>query len=497
MKIGLRLFYNPGWMGGVNYVLNWARALRALPAGERPQVTLLAATPAAQRLAEAHSELGDAIAPFQQAARLGLDFVYPATQLAEAPFGVPWAGWIPDWQCRHMPDLFSTGEATRRLLQYRVLARQAPLCVVSSHMADEDTSSLFPDAQTPRRVLRFPAVFADDVYTRGEERIAETRKRLGAPARYVIVCNQFWRHKNHLIALEALARAKEPDVHLVMSGALADDRWPDYVSQVRASLARPDIAKRTTMLGPIDREDQIDLMLGALGVLQPSRFEGWSTVVEEARALGLPSLLSEFPVHREQDPLGATFFDANEADALAAQLDSWFSASPQRLPRGAAREQQQRYVAACAQSFMAIANEARARYDERVHDPKPITAQALVDLRADREAGRIDAAAEALFQANARALFREHPEELAALGGYIGREGYPLYPEAMSMMILASLAKMSAEARQRFFDAELGGDAAEFASTRRAIASPSGLISLSVIAAAAKTRAFVREKLKL
>ncbi len=497
MKIGLRLFYNPGWMGGVNYVLNWARALRSLPVEERPHVTLLTATPAAQQIAEAHADLGDAIAPFQETARLGLDFVYPATQLAEAPFGAPWAGWIPDWQCRHMPGLFSTGEATRRLLQYRVLAQQAPLCVVSSQMTDEDTGRLFPDAQTPRRVLRFPAVFADDVYARSEQRIAETRKRLGAPERYAIICNQFWLHKNHLITLEALARARCPEVHIVMSGALADDRWPDYASQVRALLARPDVARRATLLGPIDRDDQIDLMLGAAGILQPSRFEGWSTVVEEARALGLPSLLSEFPVHREQSPPGASFFDPDDADALAAQLDTWFAAPPARVPLAAVRAQHWRYVAECGRSLLAVAEEARARYDERLHDPKPITAQALVEIRADREAGRITAADESLFQANARALFREHPEELAGLGGYIGRAGYPLYPDSMTVMIVASLAKMTPEGRRRFLDAELGSDAHAFETKRRALASPPGRMSLSALAAAVKTRDFVRRKLKL
>lgn len=498
MRIGLRLFYNPGWMGGVNYVLNWARALKSLPDGERPHVTLLTAAPAAQKIAEQHAELADAIAPFQATASLALDFVYPATQLAEAPFGVPWAGWIPDWQCRHMPEMFPPREAARRMLQYRLLALHAPVCVVSSQMADDDTARLFPQAETPRRVMRFPAVFADDVYQRDGARLAATRARLGVPERYLIICNQFWRHKNHLVALEALKRATRDDVHIVMSGAVSDDRWPDYADKVRALLAHSEVARRATLLGAIDRDDQIDLMLGSLGVLQPSRFEGWSTVVEEARALGLPSLLSEFPVHREQNPPGARFFDPDDADALAALFDDWFAAPPERLSSEAARARQGDYVRACGRSFMEIAAEAKRRYDPAKHDPKPITAAALVELKADLAAGRILAEDEALFQANARALFREHPEELARLGGYIGDETYPLYPDAMNTMIVASLAKMTPEAQRRFFDADLDGDAAtHFSAKRSAMASPAGWISLGAISAAARTRDFVRRKLKL
>ena len=110
MRIGLRIFYNPAWMGGVNYVLNIARMLRTLPSGEQPHITFLTSAPQAEEIAAEHAGLADEIAPFANAASLNLDFVYPATQLPEAPFGAPWAGWIPDWQCQHYPELFPPEE---------------------------------------------------------------------------------------------------------------------------------------------------------------------------------------------------------------------------------------------------------------------------------------------------------------------------------------------------------------------------------------------------
>lgn len=482
-------------MGGVNYVLNWARALYALPAAERPHLTLLTATPAAQEIAEAHRDLADAIAPFQDTAKLDLDFVFPATQLAEAPFGAPWAGWVPDWQCRHMPELFSEGERTRRFLQYRVLARSAPICVLSSQMALEDTQRLFPDDHAPFRVLHFPAVFADEVYARAPERLAATRARLNVPDRYVLVMNQFWRHKNHLVALEALRRAVHPDTHLVMSGVVSDERWPEYETKIRALLAAPDIARRATLLGPVARDDQIDLMLGAVGVLQPSRFEGWSTVVEEARALGLPALLSEFPVHREQNPPGAVFFDPEDSDALAALLDRWFATAPVRLPLNEARDRQRAYVADCARRFLAIAAEAKAAYTADRHELAPIASAGLVEVRTDRDAGRLTVDDENLYQANIRGLFRDYPEELARLAALVCDETYPLYPGSMDSMITSALAKMSPAARQRFLNADL--DAAGYDRARQALASPTGRLSLSALATVARVRDHVRRKLKL
>jgi glycosyltransferase involved in cell wall biosynthesis len=61
-------------------------------------------------------------------------------------------------------------------------------------------------------------------------------------------------------------------------------------------------------------------MRRALAIVQPSLFEGWSTVVEDARALGRPCLLSDLAVHREQDPPGARFFDPRSPEALAELL---------------------------------------------------------------------------------------------------------------------------------------------------------------------------------
>jgi glycosyltransferase involved in cell wall biosynthesis len=61
--------------------------------------------------------------------------------------------------------------------------------------------------------------------------------------------------------------------------------------------------------------------------VNPSRFEGWSTTVEEAKAVGTPMLLSDIPVHREQAP-HADFFGTDDAAAMA---DAIASASPRPL----------------------------------------------------------------------------------------------------------------------------------------------------------------------
>ena len=56
-------------------------------------------------------------------------------------------------------------------------------------------------------------------------------------------------------------------------------------------------------------------------MLNPSLFEGWSTTVEEARAMGTPMVLSDLEVHREQMDDAAIYFERNSALSLANALD--------------------------------------------------------------------------------------------------------------------------------------------------------------------------------
>jgi glycosyltransferase involved in cell wall biosynthesis len=83
------------------------------------------------------------------------------------------------------------------------------------------------------------------------------------------------------------------------------------------------------VLGLVSREFQIALFRRALAVVQPSLFEGWSTVVEDARVLGKTALLSDIPVHREQSPPDCSFFPPKSAEALADLLaEKWMTLEP-------------------------------------------------------------------------------------------------------------------------------------------------------------------------
>lgn len=356
MRIGLRVLSNPLWTGGIHYVLAWATALARLPEDERPQVVLLVADERGRPIAEAHRHLVAAIEPFDRASELDLDLVYPATQLFEAPVGAPWAGWIPDWQCRHLPELFDPAEFARRDLHFKLLAARTPALAVSSTMAEEDTRRIVGEAMVPTVRLPFPALV-------DPAEVACLPAAAEAPARYLLICNQWWRHKNLDLPVEALARCKEKGIELVFTGETRDPRWPDDEKRILGLIARHGLDQRCHVLGRIPRETQLALLRDCVAVIQPSRFEGWSSVVEEAKVLCRPLLLSEFPVHREQAP-GARFFRTDDPDGLAAAMDDAWAG---RVPAMAFDAQAN--VLACARRLVELAAITKKRYDPARHDP--------------------------------------------------------------------------------------------------------------------------------
>jgi len=214
--------------------------------------------------------------------------------------GVPYVAWIPDFQYLRRPDLMSEEmcEVFRR--KYSSHAHAAAAVVLSSEDARKDFVRAFPELQAKAHVVRFCSVPEQNWWSRDPAVVAA---HYGLPDRFLITCNQFSRHKNHLTLIDALAilhKAGHSYIHLVCTGSTLDFRHEDYVGQVRKRIAQHGLGDNVHILGRIDRAEQIALIRRSIAVLQPSWFEGWSTVVEDAKTLGKALVVSDLPVHHEQ-----------------------------------------------------------------------------------------------------------------------------------------------------------------------------------------------------
>jgi glycosyltransferase involved in cell wall biosynthesis len=145
------------------------------------------------------------------------------------------------------------------------------------------------------------------------------------------VPNQFWLHKNHLLIVQALdiLKAQDRAPVVIATGLMQDRRHPGHVEALQDNVRKCGLDALFRPLGVVPYRDMLGLMADAVAVCNPSRFEGWSTSVEEAKSLGKLVLLSDIPVHREQSPGRARYFDQDSPEQLAAAIwDAWTAFDP-------------------------------------------------------------------------------------------------------------------------------------------------------------------------
>lgn len=251
---------------------------------------------------------------------------------------IPRLAWIPDFQHKALPHMFSRMALLKREAGFRAQLASGRSLIVSSQAAKRDFERYYPFASQQPHVVGFPSLLA----AMADTDPSASMERYGISTPYFYTPNQFWMHKNHGVIVSALeilhGRGLKPMV--VMSGRQHDPRHPDWFPQLRSRIESSAVRDQIRLLGVIPYEDVINLNAGALAVINPSRFEGWSTSVEEAKALGTPLILSNLAVHIEQTKNTGNYFDPDAAEALAEHLTRALNEPVlfARVPKTALRE---------------------------------------------------------------------------------------------------------------------------------------------------------------
>jgi glycosyltransferase involved in cell wall biosynthesis len=258
------------------------------------------------------------------AQREGVQTVYPACHSHARRLPNPIA-WIPDLQHWVMPQFFSPlARATRNRRFSTLLENPYRHVVFSSHCALKDATAAYGPPRAKTHVLHFSTVPVPSWFCDPSPVVA----KYGLPENFFIICNQFWIHKDHSTAFRAVSvlNGRGLKVHLVCTGPTHDNRHPDYFPKLLREIRELGIEQQVHILGTIPRVDQVALIRASKAVLQPSRFEGWSTVIEDARALGKPVIASDLPVHIEQAAPLSTFFRQGDAEHCALAVEQRVSA---------------------------------------------------------------------------------------------------------------------------------------------------------------------------
>lgn len=248
----------------------------------------------------------------------GIDVVFPIVPCAMP--GIAFVFWLADFQYKHLPELFPDDIREALARHFEENSRDADLIAMSSECGKRDMERFLPQFAEKTRVLRFCSVPTPDWYALDPRVVAD---KYELPERFFVLSNQFSHHKNHMVVLEAVRILRDRygvNATVACTGSTYGFRGDDYMQRVTDFIAAHDLGNSIRILGLIPREEQMALTRRAIAMLQPSRFEGWSTVVEDAKALGKTILLSDLDVHREQAPAAGTFLPLDDAEPWAARM---------------------------------------------------------------------------------------------------------------------------------------------------------------------------------
>jgi glycosyltransferase involved in cell wall biosynthesis len=265
--------------------------------------------------------LADNSDPFSVAQKNGIDVLLPLLDVPPWDVAPKLMGWVPDLQHVYLPEFFGEPELQKRNATIQRLAERAALIMLSSNAARKDFVSVAPQGEKKARVLSFPSLLAFESLSENPE---SSRTKFKLPEKFALVANQFWAHKNHKAVVNAAAQLRDRGitVPVVMTGLPVDhrDHSNSNFSSLLQAIASAGLNDQITILGQVPYADLINLMRTAAVIIQPSRFEGWSTIVQDAKAMGRPLICSDIAVHREQAPAALGFFPCDEPELLSGLL---------------------------------------------------------------------------------------------------------------------------------------------------------------------------------
>lgn len=338
LRIGILFNFSAQWMGGVIYVLNIINTLDFLDDKEKPDIIVFYNPELKKFLGEINYPYlqlvewrypsilkGNIISVIKQRnifiddliKRYDLHSLFPMHDFpVRTKTNVKLIAWWADLQEKYYPEFFTPLQRFSRALRAKLILKNCGNLVLSSNAVLDDFRKFYR-MQDKMSVSIFH--FVSVVGSGTNQPIGELKEKYCLPDDYFLVSNQFHRHKNHKVLLLALSKLKAAGIrkHVAFTGKLPAAKNGSYLSELHTIMNDNDLHNQVTMLGLIPRTDQLTLMRHCQAVIQPSLFEGWSTVIEDAKSLQVPVVASNLQVNIEQLGERGLYFDPHDPDELA------------------------------------------------------------------------------------------------------------------------------------------------------------------------------------
>lgn len=384
-NIAIFFSYNEAWIGGTYYILSLIHALNTLTENKKPKLFIVCANddeykiiqktnyPFLEKKLVSEVNFQGKLTLFDRVINKASKTIFGRyviekkaelnlEQKINAAFPCPALNtfndvdksifWIPDFQEKHLPEFFNNDEIEKRNQFSAEIAKKNRSIVFSSNDAANDFNELYTENKCKKAVVPFAVNHPE--YTHLDILLLKQKYQIHQP--YFFSPNQFWKHKNHSVIIDAAKILLEKGIHqfqIAFSGKESDFRNPEYAHQLKEKVKLLNLENNILFLGFIDRAEQLQLMNHAIAVIQPSLFEGWSTVIEDAKSMHQPIVASNLKIHQEQlKHYKSVLFDPTNAEELASFLEAYLKNQPPKMNNDYASD-----IKTFAQSFMSFINE--------------------------------------------------------------------------------------------------------------------------------------------
>lgn len=343
-KLGVLFYFDTSWMGGIIYIQNLIRTLDYLEDEKKPEI-LLFYRPGLKKFAEEieypyltkieysflpiwkryvyswikgeNEFVSDIIKNYELNSLFPIHDFPTNSKLAEAK-RVNLVSWFADFQYKHYPSFFSLSQRIFKDFRMFLIKKNCDSLVLSSESVAKDVFHYY--SVKPNKINIFHFVSIIGAYK--QDNPEELKIKYKLPDNYFIVSNQFHKHKNHKIVIEAIHELNQigHPIHVAFTGKLPFDTKAQHILELHDLIERYNLKDQITILGLMPRDEQLLLMKNAQAVIQPSFFEGWSTVVEDAMALNVPVIASNLDVNIEQLKEKGIYFNPNQTFELVQAI---------------------------------------------------------------------------------------------------------------------------------------------------------------------------------
>ncbi len=247
------------------------------------------------------------------------DLVFPLQDI-EMKNNYKSLGYIYDLQHIDLPNYFKSYDKKKRNSDFKYLIENTDGILVNSSFVKNGVKKNFKIGNKSINVIPFlPYLYDENL-----KKKTDVKKKYNIKNEFFIICNHFWKHKNHQLAFKAFENLQKTfkNIDLVCTGVTHDSRFPEYFKNLENKFKKLILSKKIKILDLIPRSDQLELIKKSIGVIQPSLYEGGpgGFSAYEAMVFNKQLIISDLKINKEISYKNSLFYKKNSSEQLLKKM---------------------------------------------------------------------------------------------------------------------------------------------------------------------------------